>query len=810
MKKMTESNALLNVLCLEDVLKDAELLNEMLVDAGYLVSMDIAAGEKEYLSFLKGRNYDIILADYTLPGFGASAALKLALELQPAVPFICVSGTIGDDKAVEFLKQGATDYVLKNSLGRLAFAIRRALEDVEKQKELKKVEQTMRESEAKYQAIFESTGTATFIIEEDNTILMANNECYSIMGYTPTKLIGQKWSQYFAPESESLQEMLKNHQLTRQNPDLAPKKYEVKLVNKKGEIRDVIVDVGMIPGTKQSIVSISDVTERKRAGEALVENEKRYRELFDNAPVGYHELDINGLIIRINRTELDMLGYTEKEMIGQFIWKFVGDEDISQQRVLGKLKGIILPAIGAERVYRRKDLTTFPASVEEIILRDAKDNIIGIRTTIQDITERKRAEEENVMLAHSLKSINECVSITDMEDKLIFVNQSFLKTYGYNENELIGKHISIVRSLDTAPASVEEILPATLSGEWKGELLNKRKDGTEFLIYLSTTIINDKDGKPLGLIGVAKDITESKRAGEALQRSEADLKEAQRIGRLGNWDWDTTTNTIIWSEEYYYIFGIDPTQPPPGYEEYLKLYTTESAAQLDAAVKKSMQTGKGYQLDLEKAHLDGTSRWITAIGEVKHDDKGQIVGLRGTAQDITARKRTEEELKKRSAFIQTVLDNLPIGIALNEIDKGNTIYTNKKFEEIYGWSKDEMKDVTDFFEKVYPDKKYREELMTKVIADIQSGDPSRMHWEGSTVTHKDGSKHIINAVNIPLFEQNTMVSTAIDITEQQLAEEELLKLSRAVEQSPASIIITDTNGNIEYVNPKVTEITGYQ
>src|ERR1035437_1303608 len=644
MKKMTESNALLNVLCLEDVLKDAELLNEMLVDAGYLVSMDIAAGEKEYLSFLKGRNYDIILADYTLPGFGASAALKLALELQPAVPFICVSGTIGDDKAVEFLKQGATDYVLKNSLGRLAFAIRRALEDVEKQKELKKVEQTMRESEAKYQAIFESTGTATFIIEEDNTILMANNECYSIMGYTPTKLIGQKWSQYFAPESESLQEMLKNHQLTRQNPDLAPKKYEVKLVSKKGEIRDVIVDVGMIPGTKQSIVSISDVTERKRAGEALVENEKRYRELFDNAPVGYHELDINGLIIRINRTELDMLGYTEKEMIGQFIWKFVGDEDISQQRVLGKLKGILLPAIGAERVYRRKDLTTFPASVEEIILRDAKDNIIGIRTTIQDITERKRAEEENVMLAHSLKSINECVSITDMEDKLIFVNQSFLKTYGYNENELIGKHISIVRSLDTAPASVEEILPATLSGEWKGELLNKRKDGTEFLIYLSTTIINDKDGKPLGLIGVAKDITESKRAGEALQRSEADLKESQRIGRLGNWDWDTTTNTIIWSEEYYYIFGIDPTQPPPGYEEYLKLYTTESAAQLDAAVKKSMQTGKGYQLDLEKAHLDGTSRWITVIGEVKRDDKGQIVGLRGTAQDITTRKRAEKEL----------------------------------------------------------------------------------------------------------------------------------------------------------------------
>ena len=136
MKKIEESNALLNVLCLEDTLKDAELLNEMLVDAGYLVNMDFAEREEAFISFLKSRKYHIILADYTLPGFNAPAALKLALELQPEVPFICVSGTIGEDTAVELLKQGATDYVLKDRLGRLAFAVRRALEGIELQKEL--------------------------------------------------------------------------------------------------------------------------------------------------------------------------------------------------------------------------------------------------------------------------------------------------------------------------------------------------------------------------------------------------------------------------------------------------------------------------------------------------------------------------------------------------------------------------------------------------------------------------------------------------------------------------------------------------
>jgi PAS domain S-box-containing protein len=140
--------------------------------------------------------------------------------------------------------------------------------------------------------------------------------------------------------------------------------------------------------------NIRDITKRKRAEEALEENEKRYRELFNNAPVGYHELDLNGRITRINRTELNMLDYTEEEMIGQYIWKFVLDEDISRQRVLEKLKGGLSPAKSEEFYYRRKDLTTFPILIEELMLRDVSDNIIGIRTTIQDITERKRFEKE--------------------------------------------------------------------------------------------------------------------------------------------------------------------------------------------------------------------------------------------------------------------------------------------------------------------------------------------------------------------------------------------------------------------------------
>jgi len=396
MEKVDKWDTLLNVLCLEDVLNDAVLINRILVDAGFRVKMDITADEKEYLTFIKEVNYDIILADYTIAGFDIYTALNWAKELQPDVPFICISGTIGDVRAIELLKKGATDYVSKDRLFRLPFAVRLALENAARQKDWrrtdealqqannelqslhnsldqavfsvdminnkminvsiahetvfgqsqaaffnnpklwyeiiipedkpivdagypilfagknlqheyrithsdgqirwietkmnptldatgklirldgissdvtkrKQAEEALRESKIKYQAIFESTGTATFISDEHTEILMANNECFSITGYTPEELKGQKWSQFFA--NESLQKMLKNHNTRHQNPNEAPKKYEVKLVNKKGDLRDVILEIGMIPGTQQSIISVLDITERKQAALELI------------------------------------------------------------------------------------------------------------------------------------------------------------------------------------------------------------------------------------------------------------------------------------------------------------------------------------------------------------------------------------------------------------------------------------------------------------------------------------------------------------------------------------------------------------
>ena len=136
-----------------------------------------------------------------------------------------------------------------------------------------------------------------------------------------------------------------------------------------------------------------DITERKLAEEAMQESEERFHQLFDEAPIGYHEIDREGRITRVNRTELERLGYTVEEMLGQPVWKFIGEEKLSQQTVLSKLAGTQPPGQGYERTFRRKNQTTFPALIEDRILHDAEGRIAGIRSVMQDITERRRAEE---------------------------------------------------------------------------------------------------------------------------------------------------------------------------------------------------------------------------------------------------------------------------------------------------------------------------------------------------------------------------------------------------------------------------------
>ena len=174
-------------------------------------------------------------------------------------------------------------------------------------------------------------------------------------------------------------------------------------------------------------------------------------------------------------------------------------------------------------------------------------------------------------------------------------------------------------------------------------------DGKVRWLEARSLISYDRGGEPLSLIAVIIDFSDRKRAEDALHQSETELIESQRLARIGSWHWDAESDVVVGSDELLRIFGLDPSMRHlPAYREQRgRWYPVDDWKRLKAAIQSTMQTGVSYELEL-RAFRNGTPIWITARGAVVRNFQNRIVGLRGTAQEITERKQAELALAERN------------------------------------------------------------------------------------------------------------------------------------------------------------------
>jgi PAS domain S-box-containing protein len=394
-----------------------------------------------------------------------------------------------------------------------------SLEDITRQK---LEEAVFNESEEKFRLITENSADAIFITDSQGKYLYVNNKAETLLGYSKEEFLSFTFAD-ISPKTR-IDEYFQIFKQLLQDGSFCT---ELELVTKDGQIMPADLNAVLLPNGFV-YASCRDITEKKRIEQKLRESEELFRHSFDYAAIGMCVIGLDKKFHRINNAFIELVGYEEDELMNFTFSDITYPDDLSiGLSIFEKMLTGEINSSTYEKRYIRKDKRIIWVYISISLVRNLAGHPQFFITQVIDTTERKRSENLISMFAQSLKSINEIVSITNLEDKLLYVNESYLKTYGYDENELIGQNADIVISPNNPVELADEIFAATRSGGWKGEALDIKKDGSEFPIYLSTSIVYDIEGKPFGLMGVAIDIYERKQV-------ENDLIKAKEIAESVN------------------------------------------------------------------------------------------------------------------------------------------------------------------------------------------------------------------------------------------------------------------------------------
>jgi PAS domain S-box-containing protein len=283
---------------------------------------------------------------------------------------------------------------------------------------------------------------------------------------------------------------------------------------------DTWLEVLAYPARDGLMISVWDLSDRKRAMSALAESEASYRDLFEDAPIGYQELDLEGRFTRVNRTQLAMLGYTADEVLGRHIWDFewAHGEDPAETRrkFLDKMSSGRLPPT-FERVRVRKDGTLVPVLVEDRFIRDTSGRITGLRTTMLDITLRKQSEATQAWLAAIVESSVDAIIGKTPDGVITSWNPAAERLYGYDAREMIGRSVALLvppNRPDELPGLVDRLARGEHADHY--ETIHVRKDRRRIRVSVATSAVRDATGELVGVSTITRDVTRRKWTDELL------------------------------------------------------------------------------------------------------------------------------------------------------------------------------------------------------------------------------------------------------------------------------------------------------
>jgi len=529
----------LQILIVEDSQDDAELMVAELRRADFDPRWKRVETEPDFLAEL-AKIPDLILSDYSMPEFSGLRAAELVKASGLNIPFILISGTVGEDVAVAAMKHGATDYLLKDRIVRLGKAVERALEERRLREERQRTETALAQLHRRHELILNSVGEGIHGIDCQGDITFENVAAAKMFGQPVNDLVGKPahalihhshtdGSAYpveqcpiYATLRDGLSRRVDTEVFWRKDGTSFPVEYVT------APKRD---EHGTIVG---AVVVFRDITEQKQTVEALKQSERRFQEMLENVELIAMTLDTNAKVTFCNDYLLQITDWKREEVIGaDWFEKFIPDTNTALKKMF--FESVVAGSIPP---HQENPIKTRSGKLRETVwnntlLRDAAGKIVGTASIGSDVTERKLAEDElrqsEEKFRQLAENINEVFWISDpIKQEVLYVSPAYEKIWGRACTLLYESPRAWLAAIH--PEDRERVCQASRTKQDKGEYDEcyriTRPDGSERWVHDRAFPLRNEAGQVYRVVGVAEDITEHRKL-------EAQFRQAQKMEAIG-------------------------------------------------------------------------------------------------------------------------------------------------------------------------------------------------------------------------------------------------------------------------------------
>ncbi|MBK1721634.1 PAS domain S-box protein [Thiocystis violacea] len=836
----------LRLLLLEDNPLDAELTEHVLRKAGLSFTSQRVQDREAFLAALEAFRPDLVLADYQLPRFDGRQALRLVRERDRLLPFIFVTGALGDESAVELLRAGADDYILKDSLVRLCSAIGQALGARRRQAALEAAERALKESESRFRALVETTLDWIWEVDAEGRYTYVSPVSLGLLGYAPEEMLGRTPWAFMAPEEGERVEQAFKAILAERAPFAM---LENRCLRKDGDA--LMLETSGTPifaadGALRGYRGIDrDVTQRRRNAAALLLQTRRASALLElpraAERMGEAELMQCGLELAEDLTEsrIAFIHFVndDQETIELVTWsRRTLDSDCHAAH--DRHYPVSQAGIWADALRRGEPVVfnDYPATPHKAGLPEghaALDRLISVPVIDGDLVRmlasvgNKAADYDETDVETLQLIANEIWRIVRQRRADRALRESECRFHALFENMRGG--VCILDALDDgedfrfrdvnlAVERIESIPRAEIRGRRLTEVFPgvadfglievlRRVWRTGVPEHFAPTFYSDAsragwrenfvyrlpDGE---LVTVYEDVTERKELELALEESRERLSLALDGSDLGMWDWQVPNGSVQVNARWAEMLGycLEELQPVT-YATWERLCHPRDLVLAKQALERHFAGETPYyEIEMRLRHKDGGYVWVLDRGRVvERDAYGHPLRATGTHLDVSVRKRSEEQLRQLSLAV----DQSPASIVITDLE-GCIQYVNPAFTQVSGYS--------------------REEAVGQNPRLLSSGrTPAAVHaqlwetlargevWRGEFCNRrKDGGEYVELAIISPVRQPDGQVTHYLavkeDITEKKRVEQELehyrLNLEELVETRTAELRLAEERSRL--------------